>query len=381
MRICFFGTYTLEEGYPVNKVILQGLRSVGAQVVECHARLWRQPQERWLSRAWFLSPLFWIHTLWIYIKLFFMYFRVGSYDLMVVGYLGHQDIFLARLLNLLKAKPIVFIAFNSLYETVVQDRNLFSPRHPIARFLHWLDRTACRLANLVLLDTQVHIDYFTREFKLPASKFLRVFVGSGLTFPVPVSSVAAGQETSQNVLFVGTYIPLHGIETIIRAAKILENRHDLQFTLLGQGQLYSEMQSLANQMGLQNLKLIGRWIPTSELINYIARADICLGIFGSGEKAQRVIPCKVFDALIMVKPLITADTPAARELLTHGDNALLCPPGDEQALARAILQLLEDPVLRGKVAGNGRETYLKSCAPTAIGNLLIQAFQKLTQTS
>ncbi len=381
MRICFFGTYTLEEGYPVNRVILQGLRSVGAQVVECHARLWQQPQKRWLGRTWFLSPLFWINTIWIYIKLIFMYSRVGSYDLMVVGYLGHQDIFLARLLNLFKARPIVLIAFNSLYETVVQDRKLFSARHPIALILRWLDRTSCRLADLVLLDTQAHIDYFTREFSLPASKFLRVFVGSGLTFPVPVSSGAARQGTALNILFVGTYIPLHGIETIIKAAKILETRHDLQFTLLGQGQLYAKIQAMGSQMGLQNLKLIGRWVPTSELVNYIARADICLGIFGRGEKAQRVIPCKVFDTLAMVKPLITADTPAARELLTHGNNALLCPPGDEQALARVILQLIEDPILRNKIARNGRETYLKSCAPTVIGDVLLRAFDKLTQTN
>ncbi len=381
MRICFFGTYTLEEGYPVNRVILQGLRSVGAQVVECHARLWQQPHQRWSSRKWFLSPIFWVNTIWIYIKLIFMYFRMGSYDLMVVGYLGHQDIFLARLLNLFKAKPIVLIAFNSLYETVVQDRKLFSARHPIALILHWLDRTACRLADLVLLDTQAHIDYFAREFKLPASKFLRVFAGSGLSFPVSVPSGPARQGATQSILFVGTYIPLHGIETIIKAAKILENRHDLHFTLLGQGQLYPEIQAMVSQMGLRNLKLIGRWVPTTELMNYIARADICLGIFGTGEKAQRVIPCKVFDALVVVKPLITADTPAARELLIHGDNALLCPPVDEQALARAVLQLIEDPILRNKIARNGRETYLNSCAPTVIGDLLLRAFDRLLQAN
>jgi glycosyltransferase involved in cell wall biosynthesis len=309
-----------------------------------------------------------------------MYFRAGSYDLMVVGYLGHHDIFLARCLNHFRAKPIVLVAFNSLYETVVLDRKLFSARHPIALILRWLDRASCRLADLVLLDTQAHIDYFTREFRLPASKFLRVFVGSGLSFPVPVPSGPAPERAAVEVLFVGTYIPLHGIETIIKAAKILENRHDLQFTLLGQGQLYPEIQALAGRMRLQNLKLIGRWTPTSELVNYIAGADICLGIFGTGEKARRVIPCKVFDALVMAKPLITADTPAARELLTHGYNALLTPPGDERARAGAVLKLIPESTLRNKIARNGRETYLKSCAPPVIGKLLTQAFDRLIQT-
>jgi glycosyltransferase involved in cell wall biosynthesis len=260
MRICFFGTYTLEEGYPVNRVILQGLRSAGAQVMECHVSLWRQPQGRWSSRGWLLSPVFWANTILTYLKLIIKYFRVGSYDLMVVGYLGHQDLLLARLLNLFKARPVVLVAFNSLYETVVQDRKLFSPRHPVALFLHWLDRVACKLADLVLLDTQAHIDYFAREFKLSASKFLRVFVGSGLSFPASVASGPEQREAGRVILFVGTYIPLHGIETLIKAAKALETRQDLQFILIGQGQLYPEMQTRVGQMRLRFFKLIGRCV-------------------------------------------------------------------------------------------------------------------------
>ncbi len=377
MRICFFGTYTLEEGYPVNRVILQGLRAVGAQVVECHVKLWQQPHQRWSSRKWFLSPIFWVNTIWTYIKLIAKYFKIGSYDLMVVGYLGHLDIFLACLLNLFKARPLVLIVFNSLYETMVQDRKLFSPYHPIALFLHWLDRAACRLADLVLLDTQAHIDYFIREFKLPTSKFLRVFVGSGLNLPDSVPSSPARQGATLDILFVGTYIPLHGIETIIQTAKILEAEPNLQFTLMGQGQLYPEMKRMAERLGLSNLKFIGRWVPVAELVGYIARAEVCLGVFGKGEKTQRVIPCKIFDALAMVKPLITADTPAARELLTHGENAYLCPVGDERALARQILQLKNNHELRQRIATNGHQTYLRYCTPDVIGKVLVQAFNTL----
>jgi glycosyltransferase involved in cell wall biosynthesis len=381
MRICFFGTYTLEEGYPVNRVVLQGLKAAGAEVVECHANLWPQPHKRWSSRTWFLSPSFWYNTIKTYIRLIFNYYRIGSYDLMVVGYLGHLDIFLARLLNLFKSKPLVLIAFNSLYETVVQDRKLFSPWHPIALFLRWLDRAVCRLADLVLLDTQAHIEYFIREFNLPASKFIRVFVGSvirGLSLP---ESVQAQHRSNFEVFFVGTYIPLHGIETIIRAAKLLENEPDIRIILVGQGQLYPAMHEVAKQLGVQNVKFIGRWVASGELIEYLSEADVCLGIFGKGEKAQRVIPCKVFDALAISKPLITADTTAVRELLTEGEDALFCPAGDARALATAILQLKRDPALKERIGRKGHETYSRTCSPEAIGNLLAQAFGKLAQRS
>ena len=65
----------------------------------------------------------------------------------------------------------------------------------------------------------------------------------------------------------------------------------------------------------------------------MAASDVCLGVFGTSPKSQRVIPNKVFDALAVGRPVVTADTPAVREVLTHGEKAWLCPPGDPDALA------------------------------------------------
>jgi glycosyltransferase involved in cell wall biosynthesis len=71
----------------------------------------------------------------------------------------------------------------------------------------------------------------------------------------------------------------------------------------------------------------------------IRQADVCLGIFGTSEKASRVIPNKVYQILASKKHLITADTPAIRELLKEGPCVHLVPPGDAKALASAILKI------------------------------------------
>ena len=76
------------------------------------------------------------------------------------------------------------------------------------------------------------------------------------------------------------------------------------------------------------------WIEYELLPAEIQRAGCSLGIFGTGGKARRVIPNKAFQAIACAAPLVTADTPAARELLVDEESALLVPPGDAEALAR-----------------------------------------------
>ena len=64
-----------------------------------------------------------------------------------------------------------------------------------------------------------------------------------------------------------------------------------------------------------------------------------LGIFGTGPKAQRVVPTKVYQGLAAGCAVVTAQTPAAGTL---GDAVVSVPPGDPQALADALRHLALD---------------------------------------
>ena len=99
------------------------------------------------------------------------------------------------------------------------------------------------------------------------------------------------------------------------------------------------------------------WVEYEDLPAEVQSAGCALGIFGTGDKAARVIPNKAFQALACATPLITADTPAARELLTDGRDALLVPAGDPAALAAAVRRLAGDPAERARIASAGRATY------------------------
>ena len=80
-----------------------------------------------------------------------------------------------------------------------------------------------------------------------------------------------------------------------------------------------------------------------------------------------MIPNKAYQALACGTPLITADTPGARELLTHGESALLVPPGDPAALAEAMQRVAGDPELAQRLSLGGRKVYEEQASEEVLG--------------
>ena len=164
MRVCYFGTYSKLDGYPRNRVIIKGLKKVGVEVEECHIDLWKDSPDKisGIGKGYrSFKKVF--RIIKAQINLGYKFLKVKNYDAIIVGSIGHFEVFWAKLLNIFKRKPIVFDAFISLYDTIVNDRKLINPRSLLAKFLHWLDRYSCKLADIILLDTNANIDYFNRK--------------------------------------------------------------------------------------------------------------------------------------------------------------------------------------------------------------------------
>ena len=214
----------------------------------------------------------------------------------------------------------------SLADTLVEDRARFAPRSPAARMLRAIDRAAFHAADLVVADTEANGAFF-RE--LGARNVKVCFVGAEERVFTP------GWQAPERftALFVGKLIPLHGLETILEAAR---RAPELRFRIVGSGQLESLVQSPPANVERR------AWVDYERLPDELHHAGCALGIFGTSAKAHRVIPNKVFQALACGTPVVTADTPAARELLSDGESALLVPPGDPDALVAALRRLATD---------------------------------------
>jgi len=386
MRVCYFGTF--ERDYPRNSILIQGLQAVGVEVVECHEPLWEKTRDKTGGYAAMPSLLRLSLSLGTsYLRLIGKHRRLPPHDVCLVGYIGQPDLLLARLLHLRRRCPIIFVPMISLYDTIVQDRALFSSRSLLARLLFWLDLLSFRLSDLLVADTEEEKQFFCTRFGLDEKKVVVLPVGAEDTIfrpPVslPRSNEAADKEPALQkkpfeVLFYGKFIPLQGVPYILEAAKLLE-KENLHLTLIGTGQLRQEMEEKARRLDLKNTGL-SNWVPLDELPHYIARANVCLGIFDPGEKAGRVIPNKVYQALAMGKPVITGDSPAARSLLSGA--TLLCQRGSGEALATAIRRMKNDPYLQEELSRKGYERFRQCFSSERIGAELKEILQRLQSAS
>ena len=333
MRVLYFGTY--ERDYPRNAQVISSLRGAGVEVHERHVAVWDGRRDNWRAGAGAAARL-------AIAELRLLQRPRDVFDAVIVGYPGHFDLATAR--RAARGRPVVFNPLVSLSDTFVGDRGRFRAGSLAARVLAGVDRRALCAADLVVADTRANADHLAEIAGIPRDRVGVAFVGAEERVFRPGWSPAE----PFTILFVGKLIPLHGLETVLAAAR---EAPELRFRLVGSGQL----EHLARERP-SNVDWLP-WVEYEQLPAELHRAGCALGIFGTSAKAQRVIPNKAFKALACGAPLVTADTPAARELLVDGESALLVPPGDAEALAETLRRVANEPEITQRLSAGGRAAY------------------------
>ncbi|HKD31876.1 MAG TPA: glycosyltransferase [Gaiellaceae bacterium] len=352
MRVLYFGTY--DRDYPRNAQVISCLRQAGVKVTERHVGVWEGQRDSWRAGPAALVRL-------AAAELRLLRRPPGDFDVVVVGYPGHVDLAAAR--HAAGDRPVVFNPLVSLADTFVADRRRFEPGSLPARALETIDRKAFRAADIVVADTQAHARHLAALAGPPPERFEVCFVGAEERLFRP--AWAPGEPFT--CLFVGKLIPLQGIETILAAARAAS---DLPFRVVGSGQLEPLLRDRP-----ANVEWIP-WVAYDRLPKELHRAGCALGIFGTTDKAQRVIPNKAFQALACGTPLVTADTPAARELLVDDESALLVPPGDPNALAAAVQRLAADAALARKLSEGGHAAYREHASEDVLGRRWVAVLER-----
>jgi glycosyltransferase involved in cell wall biosynthesis len=329
MNITFFGTYNTATT-PRIQVMIDGLRAHDIAVTECNAPLNVSTKQRvaLLRQPWKI-PLLVASIIGCWIRLMSHRRHIPISQAVIVGHLGQFDIHLAR--RLFRRQQLILDYMISGSDTA-RDRGVNSGLK--LKLLTWLDTAALRAADIVLVDTEEH------RLRVPAKyrhKAVVMLVGASESWFSSASKLAASGPLK--VIFFGNYTPLQGTPTIGEALGKL--RVPIDVTMVGGGQdEVSAKQAAAAKESAATITWLD-WVASDKLPTLVASHDVCLGIFGTGPKAYRVVPNKIYQGAAVGCALITADTPPQRRILE--DAALLVPAGDPQALTAALERLAGSP--------------------------------------
>jgi glycosyltransferase involved in cell wall biosynthesis len=326
-RVLFFGTYDARK-YPRVQVLQEGFAGLGDDVLECNVplRLDTAARVQMLRRPWTV-PLLAIKLASCWVRLIACARRFRGVDLVVVGYMGHFDVHLARLLW-----PRTPVALDHLVPAGDTARDRGASSRWLVRLLERLDRAAVNAAHFPCVDTAEHRE---RVCQPARARSVVVPVGAPNAWFYPPAH-HAGELV--RVVFFGSFTPLQGAPVIGEALRLLADDERFAFTIVGRGQDYDVTRAAAGSAA--NVEWID-WIEPEQLPYLVACHDVCLGIFGTGPKALRVVPNKVFQGAAAGTAIVTSDTPPQRQEL--GDAAVFVPAGDSAALAGELRKLADEP--------------------------------------
>lgn len=374
MRVCYFGTYRAD--YSRNRIMIEGLRRDGVEVIECHEQLWLGIEDRVnsVSGGW-LKPYFWWRVIRTYARLLYQYLNIGEYDVLVVGYPGQFDVYLARVLSWLRRKPLVWDIFMSIY-LIALERGLANQYSFAVWLLRQVERLACRLPDLLILDTSEYVAWFERIHGAKPDRFRLVPTGADERIFHP-GNVLGTDDRSFLVLYYGTFIPNHGVMTIVETAVLLRDDQDIRFLFIGDGPDKAAALAIAQKNVLTNVTFI-EWLERTDLVKQIECADVCLGAFGTTPQSMMTVQNKIYEALAMAKPVITGNSYSVQSVLKHGDQIYLCERSNPMLLAEAIKNLKSDPALRRRIAEGGYKEFLKNYTITQLGKRYHGYLEELT---
>ena len=291
--------------------------------------------------------------------------QIGPVDAVVAGYPAQPDALPAKLAARHLRVPLIVDAMISFADTLGDDRGRAG--RFASGLLAGVDWQAVKVADMVMVDTVANGDWFAERFGIPPSRVMVVPVGAEASQFPPAGLAPAPAP----VLFYGKLAPLHGIETILEAAR---QPNMPQMRLIGDGQLSGWLAAELARDTPAGLSYTP-WVPYETLGHEIAAASICLGVFGTSQKASRVVPNKVFQAIAVGRPIVSADTPGLREVVRPGVEGLLVPAGNAPALADAIRVLASDGAMRARMGAAARERFLEVGHPARVAERFVDGLR------
>ncbi|MEO5989674.1 MAG: glycosyltransferase family 4 protein [Candidatus Eisenbacteria bacterium] len=169
-----------------------------------------------------------------------------------------------------------------------------------------------------------------------------------------------------NLLFVGRLDPRKGVQDLIAAMPEVVERTDGRARLLivGDSYLRPQIEAQVSDAARRHIHFLGH-VSSAELPRWYATGDI----FCSPATGNESFGIVLVEAMAAGRALVCSDIPGYRTVVTPNENAACFPPGDVRALARTLVNLVEDTARRGRLAEAGRQRALEFAWPRVVDRI------------
>ena len=367
-----FGSY--DKNYTSNKLIETGLIENNVRLIEFNSsipvtRLDQKNEMNWMN---LITRV--IRKYKVYIEVIKNRKKLTEVDAIYVGYPGHFDVLMAYPIAKLFRKKLIFNPLLIFFTGFSEEQGILTKKSLMGRIIKLGETVVYNACDMVFADTPFQEKYLMRDFNVAKEKLRVLPIGANDRYYkyTPYTNLSK----KINVCYYGLYSPVHGVEHIIEAARILKDNKDIKFIFVGIGQTFKASFERAKKLKLTNVEFFYD-VPMEKHPAIIEKADIFLGFLQKHPTVDRVIPNKIYQGLALGKVVLTADAPVTRSIFTHRKNMYFCKPSDPEDLVKAIVDLQTHPNLRKEIADNGYALYKKEFTPKAVGRKLIQFVQEI----
>lgn len=258
-------------------------------------------------------------------------------DLVFVPVCRQRDIAAACRWAHKRGIKVLFDPMISAWDKKVLEQRKWKAEECRARKLLAWEKKLMAMPDFITWDTSCHVDFAAEYLDVPREKMCPLFTGTDEDVFRPLPSLPPSDDKF-HVLYHGAYLPLHGTEVIVEAARRTQDR-PIQWDFLGWGAYKAATEAKA--AGLSNVRFLDK-VPYVKVPEVICAHDVVLGVFGTTAKAARVIGNKVYECMACARPTInefcTGYPPGARDCKA----IKFIPAGDPDALVRAVEEYRAD---------------------------------------
>ena len=222
-----------------------------------------------------------------------------------------------------------------------------------------------RHADAIISITQGYKSYAIKEYGIPSERIsvLPFGVDEELFYPRDRAMCASDLNRDSDkryIGYVGSFYPNHDLPTLIRSIEIMGARfHDVELVLVGDGWGMAECRNLVTTLGLEESVKFEGMVPVSVVPKYLGLFDIAVVPRTRASVATLGMEsAKLPEYLACNCAVVATDLPGSETYEAFKELAYAVPPEDPIAMADALIHLLSDPDLRGRLEANGRQYVL-----------------------